>query len=96
MSLTLRSAGQVTLRIDVDDGPAAARVLAGADGVALMEGGSGEPRGVLRVQLSPPATAAGVNAALVSAGVAVSALVSEQATLEDVFLSLTGGDDVPR
>jgi ABC-2 type transport system ATP-binding protein len=92
----LRSAGQVTLRIDVDDGAAAARVLAGADGVAMVDQGHGEPQGVLRVRLSPPATASGVNTTLVAAGVAVSALVPEQATLEDVFLSLTGGDDVPR
>jgi len=37
-----------------------------------------------------------VNAALVGAGVAVSALVPEHERLEDVFLELVGDADVPR
>jgi len=39
-------------------------------------------------------TAARVNAALVSAGVQVSALVPERESLEDVFLELVGDGDV--
>jgi hypothetical protein len=52
--------------------------------------------GWIRVHLSPPATAAELNRALVSAGVAVSALMAEQDTLEEAFLSLVEGADAPR
>jgi hypothetical protein len=48
---------------------------------------------VLRVHLDG-ATAAQVNAALVSGGVAVGALVPERDTLEDVFMSLVEGSGV--
>jgi hypothetical protein len=44
--------------------------------------------GSFRVRLAAPATAAAVNAALVAGDVAVSALIPEQASLEDTFLSL--------
>jgi len=44
----------------------------------------------LRVRIAEPATASSVNAALVGAGVAVSALVPERASLEEAFLSLVG------
>jgi hypothetical protein len=37
-----------------------------------------------------------VNAALVAGGVAVSALVPERASLEDVFVALVEGADAPR
>ncbi len=46
--------------------------------------------------LAGDATAAALNAALVAAGVRVNALVPERDTLEDVFLHLTEGIDVPR
>jgi ABC-2 type transport system ATP-binding protein len=71
------------LRIEVGDPERAAAILRDLAGVAGL---SGEGR-ILRVRLDG-ATAAQVNAALVSAGVAVSALVPERDTLEDVFLSL--------
>jgi hypothetical protein len=48
---------------------------------------------VLRVHLDG-ATASLVNGALVSGGVAVSALVPERDTLEDVFMSLVEGSGV--
>jgi ABC-2 type transport system ATP-binding protein len=82
--------GADLVRLEVDDATLARGVLATLAGVAI------EPGDGLRVRLSPPATAASVNAALVAGGVAVSALVPEQASLEDVFLSLVEGADAPR
>jgi ABC-2 type transport system ATP-binding protein len=77
-----------SVRLEVGDPARAIRVLSALEGVTL----DGEPRGeapaALRVRLAPPATAASVNAALVASGVAVSALVPEHESLEDVFLSL--------
>jgi hypothetical protein len=57
---------------------------------------SGEGPGVLRVELAGDATPATLNAALVAAGIRVNALVPERDTLEDVFLHLVEGIDVPR
>jgi hypothetical protein len=57
-----------------------------------VAGIDGESR-VLRVHLDG-ATPAQLNAALVSGGVAVGALVPERDTLEDVFMSLVEGSDV--
>jgi ABC-2 type transport system ATP-binding protein len=71
------------LRIEVDDPPRAAAILRG---IAGAEPSAPEGR-TLRVRLEG-ATAAEVNAALVAAGVAVSALVPERESLEDVFMSL--------
>jgi ABC-2 type transport system ATP-binding protein len=82
--------GADLVRLEVDDAMLARGVLATLAGVAI------EPGDGIRVRLSPPATAASVNAALVAGGVAVSALVPEQASLEDVFLSLVQGADAPR
>jgi ABC-2 type transport system ATP-binding protein len=82
--------GADLVRLEVDDATLARGVLATLAGVAI------EPGDGLRVRLSPPATAASVNAALVAGGVAVSALVPEQASLEDVFLSLVEDADAPR
>jgi hypothetical protein len=48
------------------------------------------------VRLASTVTPASVNAALVAGGVGVGALVPEQDSLEDVFLSLVEGADVPR
>jgi len=87
----LRSSGNL-LRVDVDDRPRAERVLADVDGVELDGSGTAQ----LRLRLAPPATAAGVNAALVAAGIAVSALVPEHESLEDVFVSLVEGEETPR
>jgi ABC-2 type transport system ATP-binding protein len=75
--------GADRLRIEVDDRARALRALASIEGVeATVEGR------VVRATLGGSATAAAVNAALVAAGVAVSALVPERESLEDVFLSL--------
>ena len=73
------------LRIEVDDRARALAVLADVAGVTVEEDVRG---GGVRVRLDPPATAAAVNAALVSGGVAVSALVPERASLEEVFVEL--------
>jgi ABC-2 type transport system ATP-binding protein len=80
------------LRIEVDDRRRALSVLSGLSGVTVQEDGSGS----IRLRLSEPATAAGVNAALVGEGVGVEALVPEQDSLEDVFVALVEGADVPR
>lgn len=72
------------LRVDVDDRSRAVAVLAGLPGVEVVADGAGP----LSLHLSGPATAAGVNAALVSSGVGVSALVPDREALEDVYLSL--------
>ena len=77
------------LRIEVGDPERAAAILRDLAGVAGV-GGDGR---ILRVRLDG-ATAAQVNAALVAAGVAVSALVPERDTLEDVFMSLVEGSGV--
>jgi len=88
---SLRAASDV-VRVQVDDGERAVRILSGLQGVAVSEDGAGS----LRIVLAAPATAAGVNAALVSGGVGVSALVPERESLEDVFLSLVEGADAVR
>ncbi|HZD80978.1 MAG TPA: ABC transporter ATP-binding protein [Actinomycetota bacterium] len=77
------------LRIDVDDRDRALAVLAGVPGVEASADGA-----LVRVRLRGAEPAA-VNAALVSAGLAVSALVPEQDTLEEVFLALVEEGHVP-
>ena len=83
---------RMLLRIEVDDRPRAEGILAGVEGVSLDGGGTAQ----FRVRLEPPASAAAVNAALVGAGVQVSALVPEHESLEDVFVSLVEGGETPR
>jgi ABC-2 type transport system ATP-binding protein len=90
---TLRRAGD-RLRIDIDDRARALAVLGRLDGVTVIE--DGDEAEALRIRLASPATPAAVNAALVGAGLAVSALVPEQDSLEDVFVALVEGSDVPR
>ena len=90
----LRS-GPNRLSVEVDDRPRAEHVLRGLDGVAV-DGIEGSEARRLTVRLAPPASAASVNAALVAAGIGVSALVPETESLEDVFMSLVEGADVPR
>ena len=51
---------------------------------------------MLRVSVADADTVAALNAALVGAGIGVHALVPERSSLEDVFLSLVEGADVPR
>jgi ABC-2 type transport system ATP-binding protein len=89
----LRGSADV-VRVEIDDPERARRILAGLDGVSLD--GAETSRGALRLRLTPPASPAAVNSALVSGGVAVSALVPEHESLEDVFVSLVEGADVPR
>jgi ABC-type multidrug transport system ATPase subunit len=84
----LRGAAE-RVRLDVDDVDKARRVLSAIRGVEL----SPEGELPLRVRLLDEVTAAQVNAALVSAGVAVGALVPERESLEDVFLELVGDGD---
>jgi len=85
------------IRLEVDDRARAVAVLSSLAGVTqdaneVLTGGPGS----VWVRLEPPATAASVNAALVGGGVAVSALVPEHESLEDVFVSLVEGAHVPR
>jgi len=87
----LRSSGNL-LRVEVDDRARAEEILRHLDGVELDGSGTAQ----LRLRLAAPATAAAVNAALVGAGIAVSALVPEHESLEDVFVSLVEGDETPR
>jgi ABC-2 type transport system ATP-binding protein len=81
--------GAEHLRIEVGDPERAVAILRDLAGVAGIDGQGP----VLRVHLDG-ATAAQVNAALVSGGVAVGALVPERDTLEDVFMSLVEGSGV--
>jgi ABC-2 type transport system ATP-binding protein len=85
----LRGAAE-RVRLDVDDIVKARSVLADMPGVELSSEGDRQ----LRVRLLGDVTAARVNAALVSGGVEVSALVPERESLEDVFLELVGDGDV--
>ncbi|MEA2207439.1 MAG: type transport system ATP-binding protein, partial [Blastocatellia bacterium] len=95
---TLRGA-VASYRLEVDDAPRALEILQSLPGIVA----EAVPGGV-RVRASHgaqgddegDAVPADVNAALVVAGIRVSALVPERDTLEDAFLSLVEGADVPR
>jgi ABC-2 type transport system ATP-binding protein len=82
------------VRIAVDDAVRARAILGSLHGVTL-DGAEGGGQ-VLVVELAEPATTASVNRALVSGGVEVSELAPERQSLEDVFVSLVEGADVPR
>jgi ABC-type multidrug transport system ATPase subunit len=83
------------IRIEVDD-PARARAILDSVAGITLDGSEGPAGRVLLVELAPPATAAAVNRALVSGGVEVSELAPDRESLEDVFVSLVEGADVPR
>jgi ABC-2 type transport system ATP-binding protein len=84
------------VRVEVNDTAHARIVIEKVDGVALLDDASPAPGpGALRVRLTH-STSAALNRALVSAGVEVSALAPERDSLEDVFLALVEGEDVPR
>ena len=84
------------VRVEVDDTARARGVIETLDGVALLDDAGPPPGpGALRVRLTG-ATSAALNRAIVSAGVEVSALAPERDSLEDVFLALVEGEDVPR
>ena len=91
---TLRGAAD-RVRIEVDDVGAARAILERTPGVSIASA-SGEGSGVLQVRLVGDASPGALNAALVGAGIRVDALVPERDTLEDVFLHLVEGIDVPR
>jgi ABC-2 type transport system ATP-binding protein len=93
------------LRLEVEDGSRAELVIGGMAGVVLrtddepaatprpVDGGSLASLGLL---LGDGVTPADVNEALVRAGVRVHAIEPVRSSLEDVFLELTEGLDVPR
>ena len=91
---TLRGAAD-RVRIEVDDVTAARALAERAEGVSIVSA-SGEGSGVLRVSLAGDTSPGALNAAMVAAGIRVNALVPERDTLEDVFLHLVEGIDVPR
>ena len=91
---TLRGAAD-RVRIEVDDVGAARAILERTPGVSIASM-SGDGSGVLQVTLVGDASAGALNTALVGAGIRVDALVPERDTLEDVFLHLVEGIDVPR
>jgi ABC-2 type transport system ATP-binding protein len=78
---------RATLRVRAEPVREAERLIARLLGVeaVTVDGGA------LHVGVEP-AEAARINRALVGAGIAVSELVAERASLEDVFLELTGGN----
>ena len=81
----IAAGGEPTLLIEVDDLPAAERLLKTQAGVAKIE-----PEGAaLRLTLEDGLVPARINALLVGAGLAVSRLEPARATLEDAFLSVT-------
>jgi ABC-2 type transport system ATP-binding protein len=83
------------VRIEVDDVRAARTVVERTPGVSIVSA-SGEGSGIVQVMLAGNATPSALNEALVAAGIGVNALVPERDTLEDVFLHLVEGIDVPR
>lgn len=83
------------VRVEVDDAAAARSVAARLPGVGVTEGPE-RGAGALRVTFADGVAAADLNAALVGAGVRVHALAPERDSLEDVFLHLVEGADVPR
>ena len=93
---TLRGAAD-RLRVEVDDVVRATEIaggLAGATAASLDVSARGA--GAITLTLQEGLSPAEVNAALVRAGIRVSALVPVGDTLEDVFLHLVEGADVPR
>ncbi|MGZ4125092.1 MAG: ABC transporter ATP-binding protein [Actinomycetota bacterium] len=83
--------GERGIRIEVDDVERAMRVLSAMPGVEAVAGD-----GAVSITHSDSMGPADVNAALVSAGVRVSALIPERRTLEDVFLELVEDRDAAR
>jgi ABC-2 type transport system ATP-binding protein len=82
-------------RIQVDDVAKALAVLSHLPGTDASSPQTEGP-GTLTVKLATGTAPSDVNAALVTGGVRVEALIPERDTLEDVFLDLVEGVDVPR
>ena len=81
------------MRVDADDVARARAVVAATRGVRLVEDAGADG---LEVVFDDGVDPADLTAALVRAGVRVRALVPLRDTLEDVFLHLVEGADVPR
>jgi ABC-2 type transport system ATP-binding protein len=81
---------RATLRVRAEPAAEAERLVASLPGVETVTSDGG----ALHVMVDP-VEAPAINRALVGAGIAVSELVSERASLEDVFLELTqnGGQE---
>ncbi len=95
---TLRGAAD-RVRLEVADLARAAEILHGLPGATVGEPIAAEGdqnAGSLTVALMDGLTPADVNRKLVTGGVAVNALVPVRDTLEDAFLHLVEGLDVPR
>ncbi|HUL86321.1 MAG TPA: ABC transporter ATP-binding protein [Actinomycetota bacterium] len=92
---TLRG-GTDRVRVEVDDAAAALRVGGGIAGVRLELVGSAAGPGTVTATFSDGAGPADLNAAFVRAGIRVHALIPVRESLEDVFLHLVEGADVPR
>jgi ABC-2 type transport system ATP-binding protein len=93
---TLRG-GTNRIRVEVDDVARAQTAAAALAGVTLTTvGASSDGPGALLATFSDGVGPADLNALLVRAGVRVHALVPERDTLEDVFLHVVEGADVPR
>src|SRR5439155_11867893 len=84
------------IRIEVNDVVAARSVLERLGGSDTTHTAATSGPGVMEVTLSDGLGAADVNAALVRGGIRVHALEPQRDTLEDVFLHLVYGIDVPR
>jgi ABC-type multidrug transport system ATPase subunit len=83
--------GNARLRVRAEPLGAAARVAEAVPGVRHVDRDDG------RLEVSAdPASAAAINSALVRAGIAVSELTVARASLEDVFLELTGAPEEER
>jgi ABC-2 type transport system ATP-binding protein len=87
-------AGAVT--VEVDDLARAKTALARVDGAQIRPLDRESGAGSMTVDLSDGLKPRDINEALMRNGVSVDSLVPEKATLEEVFLSLVKGSDVPR
>ncbi|MEO8476302.1 MAG: ABC transporter ATP-binding protein [Actinomycetota bacterium] len=83
------------VRVEVDDLARARAAALALAGVAIDADGPSQGPGSLTISLDG-VEPADLNAALVAAGVRVGALAPHRDTLEDVFLHLVEGADVPR
>jgi ABC-2 type transport system ATP-binding protein len=81
--------------VEVDDVVRARAAAAGLAGATVGDDGPASGPGPLTIALDG-VDPADLNAALVGAGVRVAALAPQRDTLEEVFLHLVEGADVPR
>jgi ABC-2 type transport system ATP-binding protein len=88
--------GTDRVRIEVDDAAAALRVGGELPGVTLEAVGAGAGPSTVTATFRDGVGPADLNAAFVRAGIRVDALIPVRESLEDVFLHLVEGADVPR